>query len=118
MWIAQLLEHGLIRGSFAPPAPIRELRDLARYRRALIEERTACESDARFRRRYVRVWPASISFLPLTPVPSVAYRLTLMSVLRKVCARRVEARSCPDTSGRGARMRVGCCASTSSTRRR
>src|SRR6266511_101615 len=27
-WIAQLLEHGLIRGSFVPPAPIRELRDL------------------------------------------------------------------------------------------
>ena len=27
-WIAQLLEHGLLRGSFVPPAPIRELRDL------------------------------------------------------------------------------------------
>ena len=40
MWIAQLLEHGLIRASFVPPAPIRELRDLTRYRRALIEERT------------------------------------------------------------------------------
>ncbi len=40
MWIAQLLEHGLIRGSFVPPAPIRELRDLTRYRKALIQERT------------------------------------------------------------------------------
>jgi transposase len=40
MWIAQLLEHGLIRASFVPPAPIRELRDLTRYRRALIDERT------------------------------------------------------------------------------
>jgi len=39
-WIAQLLEHGLIRGSFVPPAPIRELRDLTRYRKALIQERT------------------------------------------------------------------------------
>jgi transposase len=28
IWIAQLLEHGLLRGSFVPPAPIRELRDL------------------------------------------------------------------------------------------
>src|SRR2546428_13845042 len=28
MWIAQLLEHGLLRGSFVPPAPIRELREL------------------------------------------------------------------------------------------
>ena len=27
-WIAQVLEHGLLRGSFVPPAPIRELRDL------------------------------------------------------------------------------------------
>ena len=39
-WIAQLLEHGLLRGSFVPPAPIRELRDLTRYRKALIQERT------------------------------------------------------------------------------
>jgi SRSO17 transposase len=27
------LEHGLLRGSFVPPAPIRELRDLTRYRK-------------------------------------------------------------------------------------
>jgi transposase len=39
MWIAQLLEHGLIRSSFVPPPPIRELRDLTRYRKALIEDR-------------------------------------------------------------------------------
>jgi transposase len=39
-WIAQLLEHGLVRGSFVPPAPIRELRDLTRYRKALIQEHT------------------------------------------------------------------------------
>jgi transposase len=39
-WIAQLLEHGLLRGSFVPPAPIRELRDLTRYRKVLIQDRT------------------------------------------------------------------------------
>src|SRR5215831_15577876 len=39
-WIAQLLEHGLLRGSFVPPAPIRELRDLTRYRKVLVQERT------------------------------------------------------------------------------
>jgi transposase len=39
-WIAQLLEHGLRRGSFVPPAPIRELRDLTRYRKAVIHDRT------------------------------------------------------------------------------
>jgi len=40
MWIAQCLEHGLLRGSFVPPAPIRELRDLTRHRKVLIQERT------------------------------------------------------------------------------
>jgi transposase len=39
-WICQLLEHGLVRPSFVPPKPIRELRDLTRYRKAQIEERT------------------------------------------------------------------------------
>jgi transposase len=38
-WIAQLLEHGLLRGSFVPPREIRELRDLTRYRKSLIRER-------------------------------------------------------------------------------
>jgi transposase len=32
MWVADLLAHGLIRGSFVPPAPIQELRDLTRTR--------------------------------------------------------------------------------------
>jgi len=40
VWIAELLEHGLLRGSFVPPPFIRDLRDLTRYRRALIDERT------------------------------------------------------------------------------
>jgi transposase len=39
-WICQLVEHGLVRPSFVPPKPIRELRDLTRYRKALIQERT------------------------------------------------------------------------------
>jgi transposase len=39
-WIAQLVEHGLVRPSFVPPQPIRELRNLTRYRKAQIEERT------------------------------------------------------------------------------
>jgi transposase len=40
-WIAQLLRHGLIKGSFIPPRPIRELRDLTRYRRKLIQQRSS-----------------------------------------------------------------------------
>jgi transposase len=39
-WIAQLVEHGLVRPSFVPPREIRELRDLTRYRKAMIQERT------------------------------------------------------------------------------
>lgn len=38
-WLCQLLEHGLLKGSFVPPKPIRELRDLTRYRKSLIRER-------------------------------------------------------------------------------
>jgi transposase len=40
-WLAELLEHGLLRGSFVPPAAIRELRDLTRYRKRLIQVHTA-----------------------------------------------------------------------------
>lgn len=40
-WLAQLLEHGLLSGSFVPPAPIRELRDLTRYRKRLIQTHSA-----------------------------------------------------------------------------
>ena len=39
-WLAQLLEHGLLRASFVPPPEIRELRDLTRYRKAQTNERT------------------------------------------------------------------------------
>jgi len=40
-WIATLLRHGLIKGSFIPPRPIRELRDLTRYRKKLIQQRSS-----------------------------------------------------------------------------
>ena len=39
-WLADLLRHGLLRPSFIPPAPIRVLRDLTRYRKTLVELRT------------------------------------------------------------------------------
>ena len=39
-WIADLLSHGLLKGSFIPPQPIRDLRDLTRYRKSLSDERT------------------------------------------------------------------------------
>lgn len=39
-WIAQLLEVGLLRGSYVPAPVMRELRDLTRYRKRLIQDRT------------------------------------------------------------------------------
>lgn len=39
-WIAKLLRHGLMRASFVPDRPQRELRELTRYRRTVIEERS------------------------------------------------------------------------------
>jgi transposase len=39
-WIGQLLECGVLRGSFVPPAEIRQLREITRYRRQLTEERS------------------------------------------------------------------------------
>ena len=39
-WIADLLQHGLLRPSFVPPAAQRELRELTRYRSSLVQERS------------------------------------------------------------------------------
>ena len=39
-WIADLLRHGLVRGSFIPSRPQRELRELTRARRSLIQQRS------------------------------------------------------------------------------
>ena len=40
-WIAQLLQHGLLRGSFVPSTPQQQLRELTRQRRQLIQARAA-----------------------------------------------------------------------------
>ena len=39
-WLCQLAEAGLLRASFVPPKPIRALRNLTRYRKTQIQERT------------------------------------------------------------------------------
>jgi transposase len=40
-WIAQLLQYGLLRPSFIPPPPVRELRELTRQRTQLVRDRAA-----------------------------------------------------------------------------
>src|SRR5215467_15551286 len=44
-WIADLLRHGLLKASFIPSAPQRELRELTRYRVRLTQERAREESS-------------------------------------------------------------------------
>src|SRR5690606_793871 len=39
-WLAKILAHGLVRASFIPPAPQRELRDLVRIHKQFIQDRT------------------------------------------------------------------------------
>ncbi|EHQ90202.1 IS110 family transposase [Desulfosporosinus youngiae] len=39
-WIARLLRHGLVQGSFIPNRDQRELKEVVRYRRSIVEERT------------------------------------------------------------------------------
>jgi transposase len=47
-WLAQLLRHGLIRASFVPPPAFRELRELLRFGRGMVQD------GARLRNRMIR----------------------------------------------------------------
>src|SRR3954465_2709856 len=40
VWLARVVERGMCRPSFVPPKPIRQLRDVTRYRRSLVREQT------------------------------------------------------------------------------
>jgi transposase len=40
-WLSDVAAHGMIRPSFVPPAPIRELRELTRYRKTQIDARAS-----------------------------------------------------------------------------
>nr|WP_269128974.1 IS110 family transposase [Nonomuraea sp. K271] len=43
VWLAKVVERGMCRPSFVPPKPIRQLRDLTRYRRTLVRERSSAK---------------------------------------------------------------------------
>jgi transposase len=45
-WLGQLLRHGLIRASFVPPPEFRELRELLRFRRGMVQEPTQSDDPA------------------------------------------------------------------------
>jgi transposase len=61
-WLADLLRHGLLQASFIPPAPIRALRELTRYRKTLIRERVQQANRLRD-----GCWKAPISSWQLSP---------------------------------------------------
>lgn len=44
-WIAELLRHGLIKGSFVPDKPQRELRELVRHRNNQVDRRAQCVNE-------------------------------------------------------------------------
>jgi transposase len=75
-WIAQLVRHGLIRPSFVPPKPLRELRELLCYRRKLIESRTA------ERNRLIKL--LETASIKLTSVASDAFGVSGMAMLRAI----------------------------------
>jgi transposase len=47
VWLAKLTERGMLRASFVPPKPVRQLRDLTRMRTVLIRERSRTSSASR-----------------------------------------------------------------------
>ncbi len=73
VWIAQLVEHGLVRPSFIPPAPVRDLRDVTRLRTAITQERT------RSIQRLEKVMQDA--GIKLTSVASQAYSKTARAIL-------------------------------------
>lgn len=73
VWIAQLLEHGLVRPSFVPPREMRDLRDLTRSRTAVTQER------ARMIQRLEKV--LQDAGIKLTSVASQAYSKSARAIL-------------------------------------
>jgi len=77
-WLAQLLEYGLLRGSLIPPEPMRDLRDLTRYRKKQIQDRTA-----EINRLYRQLEDAGIKLASvMTDVMGVSGRAILEALLQ------------------------------------
>jgi transposase len=77
-WIAELVRYGLVAKSFVPPKPIRALRDLVRYRRKLVESRTA------ERNRLLKV--LETANIKLSSVASDVFGVSGMLMLRALAA--------------------------------
>jgi transposase len=76
-WLADLLRFGLIRGSFIPPLPQRELRDLTRQRANLVQERAAVVNQLQKVLEWANIKLAGVA----TSVTGVSARIMLEAML-------------------------------------
>ena len=76
-WIADLLRHGLLRGSFIPPIPQRDLRDLTRQRTHLVQDRASVVN----RLHQVLEWANIKLASGATDVTGVAARAMLAAII-------------------------------------
>jgi len=99
-WIAQLVEHGLVRPSFVPSPPIRELRDFTRHRRVLSEERTRMVLDGAVHPSRFQPHPVSspcqcaASSVAISPSRWRARSRSPRSIARTASPPKLVARSC------------------------
>ena len=98
-WIGQLLECGLLRGSFVPPVEIRELREVTRYRRQLTEER------ARETQRLQKV--LEDANVKLASVASDVLGVTGRMILDALCAGERDPDRLADMAQRKLRAKIG-----------
>ncbi len=76
-WLLELMQHGLIRASFIPPAPIRELRELTRHRANLVEERAGAANRVQKVLEDANIKLASV----VSDVLGVSGRLMLQAII-------------------------------------
>ena len=76
-WIAELLQHGLLRGSFIPPAPQRELRELTRQRTQLMRQKATVSNRIQKVLEDANIKLASVA----TDVLGVSGRLMLAALI-------------------------------------
>ena len=79
-WLAYLVRHDLVNKSFVPAKPFRDLRDLTRYRRTLVETQSS------ERRRLIKLLEAA--GVKLAEVLSDVFGVSGRRILRAVCAKR------------------------------
>lgn len=97
-WITQLLQHGLLRGSFIPPLPQRDLRDLTRHRTTLVREKASVVNRLQKVLEWANVKLASV----VTDVMGVSARKMLSAIVEG-----------QDDAGTLAELAVGACVENS-----